>query len=231
MILEDGGKFVGVYLANVLKSDYDARIFYNLKYQESDRTSGIHSSSLIFGSAPRDPLKRLPARHCQFNRQNLKAFERLLAIGKLAQGLFQECAPAAWESHAKAARQVPVDWMMPTLEFSSGIINNANQLIYHTDNGNMPGCFSMMYTFRQGISGGYLHLPEFNATVKTGHNSLFIFDGAAVLHGVTPFRKVTNKAKRVTIVYYVLEKMTKCCPDEKQEVEFQNKKRTEELWK
>ncbi len=231
-IEEEGGRFVGVYLTNVLQSEVStSRIFYNLKYQESDRTSGIHSQSLIFGSAPRDPLKRLTARRCPFNRENPQAFRTLLTIGDQAQSIFKKQAPAAWESHVSAARPISPHWFMPKLEFTSGIINSATQLIYHTDNGNMPGCFSMMYTFRHGITGGHLHLPEFNALIKTAHNSLLIFDGASVVHGVTPFKKALGSSRRVTIVYYVLEKMQRCCPDEKSEVEYQNKLRTDALWK
>ncbi len=231
LLVEENGRFVAVYLPNVFASDEEAKQFYNLKYAESDRTSGIHSSSLIFGSAPRDPLKRLPARRCAFNRQQPQAFKELDRMGHIAQGFFSDYAPAAWASHCESMKGISEYWLsMPGLKFTSGIINNANQLIYHTDNGNMPGCFSAMYTFRKHISEGYLHLPEFNALIKNEHNSLLLFDGANVLHGVTPFKKLSNLARRITIVYYVLKKMASCCENEKAEVEYQNLKRTEALW-
>ncbi len=231
LLVEENGRFVAVYLPNVFAKDDEAKRFYDLKYLASDRTSGIKSSSLIFGSAPRDPLKRLPARRCAFNKQNPMAFRELERMGHIAQGFFADYASDAWASHCSSMKSISEHWLtMPGLKFTSGIINNANQLIYHTDNGNMPGCFSMMYTFRRGISEGYLHLPEFNALIKNEHNSLLLFDGASVLHGVTPFKKLNSLARRITIVYYVLKKMASCAPNEKAEVEYQNAKRTAALW-
>lgn len=230
-IVEESGRFVGIYVPDMFRADDEAKVYYSLKYQESDRLSGIHSSSLIFGSAPRDPIKRLPARRCAFNGNNKKAYADLLRIGSTAQSLFEKHAPEQFAVHKKAIENMSTYWLMPYLQFTSGIINNSNQLFYHTDNGNTFGCYSMMYTFRtSGVVGGYLHLPEYNVLVKNGHNSLLIFDGATVLHGVTPFKKVGKDAKRITIVYYCLEKMLSCCPDEKSEVEFQNEKRTKALW-
>lgn len=230
MFRDSQGKFIGAYLPNIVHSKSSAEIFYNLKYAESARLSGIGSSSLIFGSAPRDGVKRLPARKCQFNRLNPEAFVELCGLGELASDTFSNVDFDSFLQHCKSANKIAPYWFMPDIAFTSGIINNANKLIYHTDNGNMPGCYSMMYTFRKGIDGGYLHLPEFNTIIKNEHNSLLIFDGANVLHGVTPFRKMTSTARRITIVYYVLEKMAKCCADEQSEVKQHNKRLTEIAW-
>lgn len=229
---EDDGTFVGIYLPDVLiggGQEYASRL-YGLKYAQSDRLSGISSSSLIFGSAPRDPIKNLAARKCAFNRENPEAFEDLIFLGSLAESHFSREASAEWAGHVRSMESVAPYWHMPRSRFTSGIINNSNQLIYHTDNGNMPGCFSAMYTFRKGVEGGYLHLPEYDAIIENAHNSLLLFDGARVLHGVTPFQRAASMAKRITIVFYVLEKMSKCCANEAEEVKYMNKARTEKMF-
>ena len=41
-------------------------------------------------------------------------------------------------------------------------------------------------------------------------NTILIFDGQSIVHGVTPLKKYSNDSYRYTIVYYSLEQMWKC---------------------
>jgi hypothetical protein len=219
------GKFIGLYLAD-LPLGSSGETFYQIKkWAGNHRKSGIYSTSEIFGSAPRDPVRRSIARRCAFNRESPHVFAKLIELGIRARDLFKDLPE--FESQMKAVSPISPYWLMPDKTFTSGIINNSNQLFYHRDSGNMPGTFSAMYTFRRGIREGYLHLPEYDALIKNENNSLLLFDGASVLHGVTPFEYATPNAKRITIVYYVLALMARCCANEAEEVKFSNKRTTE----
>ena len=54
---------------------------------------------------------------------------------------------------------------------------------------------------------------------EQGDNALIIFDGQAVLHGVTPINKFHPRGYRASVVLYALEAMKNCYPFE-QELEF-----------
>ena len=67
-----------------------------------------------------------------------------------------------------------------------------------------------MFGFKQGISGGYLAVPEVGLGFEIGDRSLLLFDGQGLLHGVTPITKRSENAKRYSIVYYSLQQMWNC---------------------
>lgn len=222
-VMFEGSNFIMNYNKGFFGEEI-AEPFYNHKYPKSARLSGIGSNSEIFGYAPRDFIKGFPGRMCKFNTNNQKAYQILLGLGHIITKFYKDKLPEQFEQHKKALEQIPECWRMPGTVFTSGIINCSNKLIYHTDNGNMPGCYSAMVTFRRNVSGGYLHLPEFDAIIKNESGSLLIFDGAKVLHGVTPFIGKKKDFKRITIVFYVLKNLKTCEDSYKKEIETFNQK-------
>jgi len=60
--------------------------------------------------------------------------------------------------------------------------------------------------------GGNLVFPEFNLQLSTPNNTVFIFDGQAILHGVTPILKQTPNAYRYSTVFYSLEQLKRSLP-------------------
>jgi hypothetical protein len=104
------------------------------------------------------------------------------------------------------------EWAIRDTPFTSGIINKNNPLKYHFDAGNFRGMYSCMVGFKQDVGGGFLALPDYGVAVEIAHNSVFMFDGQEILHGVTPIRRLSTKAFRYTIVYYSLQQIWKCLP-------------------
>lgn len=227
LIKTKDGKFVALYLTNVFNQKNVIEKIFCLPYQHADRLSGIGSDSLIFGFAPRDPIKKHPCRATPFNRTFQKEYFYLYKLAKKAEETLSLHQNEVLLSHKQSCANVSTSWMMADTVFSSGIINKSNQLIYHTDNGNAKGCFSAMYTFRKNCDDGFLHIPEYNLMIKNRHGSLLWFDGANVLHGVTRFKKPKFDSFRCTIVFYVLEKMKNCCKNQKEEIQHHNKKLSE----
>jgi hypothetical protein len=67
-----------------------------------------------------------------------------------------------------------------------------------------------MLVLREGMKGGWLVLPEYDARFFLRNNSIFMFDGQQILHGVTPMAKEREDGYRYSIVYYSLRGMWKC---------------------
>ena len=94
--------------------------------------------------------------------------------------------------------------------FTSGIVNKNNQLNYHYDSGNFRGVYSNMLVFKGDVSGGHLVIPEINISLEVADNSITIFDGQDLLHGVSPIKYLHKESYRYSIVYYSLERMWQC---------------------
>lgn len=217
------GKLVAIYLKNFVKREF-GDFFRALKYADSKRTSGLLSKSQIFGFAPRDDLKRLPARYCKFNRENPDKYPIIEALAEKFEHKFKELEPETYAKHTQNAEVIPRSWRMKNTLYTSGIINLDTQYLYHTDNGNVENTLSSMLTFKHKVLGGDLHLPEYDILIKTHDCSLLIFDGARTSHGVTPFQKTAPDSYRVTVVWYVLDKLQKAAATPQLEINEYNRK-------
>jgi hypothetical protein len=83
-----------------------------------------------------------------------------------------------------------------------------------------------MVAFKSNIKGGYLSIPEYDVGLEIATNSVLLFDGQKILHGVTPIKLLNKNSYRFTIVYYTLKSMWNCEPLSK-EVARYKKRRTE----
>jgi len=220
---EDTGKFVCFITEKISTPHSSFALINSIKFNKSHRASGLISSSQIFGAAPRVAMKKLCCRHCPFNSQYGAQYSLLSYLAKKFQEHFRQNFKEEFEEHEKACAHIPGVWRMDDTVFTSGIINNNTRLKYHTDNGNIKNCFSYMMTMKKGVEGGDLHLPEYNKIARLKNNSIILFDGASVSHGVTPFKLMNKSSKRFTIVWYTQEELSRCKPTVKEEIDFYNK--------
>jgi len=72
--------------------------------------------------------------------------------------------------------------------------------------------WSNMLGFKRHCEGGYLAVPEYDLALEIADNSLSMFDGQNLLHGVTPMRLTSDGAHRFTIVFYSLKGVWQCLP-------------------
>ncbi len=222
---KETGRFIFHYIPCFVPSSVYGQFFSSLKYNESVRLSGLISKSQIFGFAPRDYLKNLPTRRCRFDSKNPKAGLVLQNMASTISKKLQDDHPDVYEKHHAGFVGINKNWVIPKSVFSSGIINLDTKYLYHTDNGNVDGCISGMITLKNNVSGGDLHLPEYNYVLQNNPGSLLLFDGASVSHGVTGFKKTSSKdSYRITIVWYVLENLKLAMPTVKEELDFFNSK-------
>lgn len=223
------GKVLAVYSNDFLK--HKAFSYFNalqgLKFNKSDRTSGISSYSIIFGSAPLDPLKDHPARHVKNEKETNKLWLNLLSH---ANRFFEtQLKDKANEQLTNNKREIKETWLMPGGYFTSGIINKSNQLVFHTDNGNVAEAMSVMFCFKKGVEGGRLFLPEYDSSIEIADGSILLFDGQSVSHGVEKFKKLNSNSERYTIVFYALNGLRFAAETVQEELKNFNKKQLRKI--
>lgn len=210
----------------ILKVDGDVKVIFKIlhddctdvlealkgiRYEKGRRTRGLVSTSRIIGYRPRSVIR---ADYCSSTSLAKEAPKYHAAICQYAQKgsrLYEEIEPTKYKLHAEMMKEkVLPEYTILNSIFTSGIVNKDNQLNYHFDTGNFNDVMSCMFTFRNKTEGGYLSIPDYNIGVNTKHNSVFIFDGQSILHGVTPIRMLDTSGFRYSIVFYSLKGISKC---------------------
>ena len=126
---------------------------------------------------------------------------------------YKKYCGSVFYDHADIAKEkILPEWTIGNTPFSSGIVNKNNALHYHFDSGNFKNVYSNMVAFKSNIKGGYLSIPEYDIGLEIATNSILLFNGQKILHGVTPITLMGENAFRYTIVYYTLQQMWRCEP-------------------
>lgn len=204
------GRRVLVY-AEVSDAEHVHRAVQRLPVQRNYRTSGMWSDSRTFGYLPRFTM------HHDFCKLSSAASEHpaehaaLCSYALLAEIKMRQWFPKEAAELDEAMQDVLMDWRIAGSVYTSGIVNKNNPLTYHRDKGNFTSCVSAMLTFRRNISGGATVFPELNLRAVTRHNSILIFNGTHILHGVTPLVGAPKPdSYRYSVVYYSMSGMKNC---------------------
>lgn len=184
----------------------------NIKYSTSQRTAGLKTTSAIFGFSPRNVLRKDFCSSTAMARSFPKQHYIICEFSKTLTKLYEEYFPETLARHYELAdKKVKKEWKLEGTPFTSGIVNKNNPLKYHHDAGNFKNVLSNMIVLKRGVQGGRLACPEYNLKFEYADNHVVIFDGAQILHGVTPIIKPESEdCYRYSVVYYSLEQMWKC---------------------
>lgn len=184
-----------------------------IKYDESTRTGGLKTTSRVFGYLPRSALRRDFCTSASFARQQPTEHAIICQYGQEISALYSTFTPETHKKHLEIMGSKVLDeWAIKETPFTSGIINKNNPLKYHFDSGNFKGVYSLMLGFKNDVEGGYLSIPDYDVGVEIADNSVFMFDGQEILHGVTPIKKLSSRSMRYTIVYYSMQQIWNCLP-------------------
>lgn len=184
-----------------------------IKYEQNTRTHGLKTTSRIFGYNPRNKIRKDFCSSTSLASESPREHAEVVKYGVKIAELYSQYTPEAYEKHQTLLKAKVLDeWAIKDTPFTSGIINKNNPLKYHFDSGNFKNVYSCMVVFKKDIRGGYLSMPEYGVAVSLPHNSLFMFEGQSVLHGVTPITKISDDAVRYSIVYYSLQQIWNCLP-------------------
>jgi hypothetical protein len=196
-----------------LKNDTDALRWAvkNIKYSTSIRSAGLKTQSAIFGYKPKIVMRSDFCSSTSMINNFPKQHYFITEYAKKLTDYYKEYFPDIFNIHEKIVKEkILNEWTIEGTPFTSGIVNKDNALKYHHDAGNFKGVLSNMVAFKRGMIGGRLVFPEYNIKFEIDDNTLSVFDGQSILHGVTNFEKENEQAYRYTIVYYSLEQMWKC---------------------
>lgn len=183
----------------------------SLEYQETYRTNGLKTRSRVVGYQPRITIRRDYCTTAILASENPQAHSTICAGAALASEYFRQLFPAeAAEQEALVREQTKECWILPNSWYTSGICNWDNQLRYHFDAGNFVGTWNAMFTFKRDLEGGFLAVPELDLCFAVRDGTLSIFNAEALLHGVTPFKKLSPRSYRYTVVFYALKQMCNC---------------------
>jgi hypothetical protein len=183
-----------------------------LDIRRRTRTAGMASLSREFGSHPRNRLKNNFCGPASLAREDAEAHAALAHAAGMVLRAYEKYNPALAQRHERLARGVRPEWRLEGTAFTSGIVNRDSPLPYHFDTGNFKGVWSGMLGFKRDVEGGYLAVPEYDVAFEIADQSLLLFDGQGLLHGVTPFVKTRGTGYRFTVVYYSLDRMWLCLP-------------------
>jgi len=168
------------------------------------RLSGIAATNRAFGFLEPRPLRQQwVVSRSALSRDHAELDAILRRFANVCWSVFVDHAPKEAEQHlGLVSDSVHPDWLLAGVPWTSGIINHTNVLPYHRDSGNVKNAWSAMLTLREGVGGGGLHLPEYDATLGTPNGSIVIFNGQDVWHGVTPIESSGPRSYRFTLVWY-----------------------------
>jgi len=185
----------------------------NIQYGTGKRSRGLVSTSAIFGYSPRVAMRHDYCTVTAMAINHKKQHHVITNFAKELVGYYKEYFPERYEFHTKTVEErVMQDWTIGGSPFTSGIVNKNNQLKYHFDAGNFRGVLSNMVVFKKDVAGGYLVIPELDIALEVADNTLTVFNGQEILHGVSTIEYENEHAYRYSAVYYSLEQMWKCEP-------------------
>ena len=213
---KESGKVVCLYIKPSEDADALSEIFdccTTVKYQETFRTSGLKTTSRIFGYNPRNAIRKDFCSITSFATDQPNQHAKIMSGGAIAAKHYALHNSELYSEHLKTTKErVVEDYRHADVPFTSGIINDNNPLCYHFDSGNFKDVWSAMIVLKKDIGGGYLSMPEYGVMCEVKDKSIFYFDGQSILHGVTQITKMRPDSRRFSIVYYSLRAMWNCTP-------------------
>lgn len=193
------------------KTKYIRQAVKNIRYEESKRSGGLKTRSRIFGYSPRNTMRKDFCSATSLAVESPLEHKIICDFGQELSELYADNFPDVYKRHEDVTKERMKDeWVLGDTPFTSGIVNKNNPLKYHFDSGNVKNVLSNMVVFKNGVEGGYLACPEFNVGFEVADNTVILFDGQNILHGVTPIKNRHPKGYRYSVVYYTLQQIWSC---------------------
>lgn len=210
-VLDEAGETLILSVPSALNADdYIENALAKIKYQKTKRSGGLKTTSRIFGYQPKNVFRsRHFANRASLDSEMPSVAAKIYSAGEEAARIYKEEVPALYRHHEELTSQVLPEYKILSTPFTSGIVNWNNNLKYHFDAGNFRNVFSVMFIHYSQVLGGELICPEYGLKLKLAHNSVLLFDGQSILHGVTPIQLMNASSFRYTTVFYSLFNLMK----------------------
>jgi len=172
---------------------------------------GFSNKSVTFGYRPRKPM--MGQEGCvltAFNRDYATTADFLSHYSEVLALQLGAAFPEVEVMGRDVIDRVLPDWRLSKSSlWTSGVINKESALPYHQDRNNFEA-WSVMPVIRRGVTGGFLHIPEYGIAVPARDGYAVAFYGKGLVHGVTPMKKTKADGYRISIVYYALQGLKDC---------------------
>jgi hypothetical protein len=182
---------------------------------KSNRTFNADGKRDWVASAIVGYFDRMGGRHpyCRataFTAQEVERWKDLLPLVGLAAGEFQRELPERYARQAEQVRKCRPEWIIKGTPFSTLTVNNNVIAATHKDAGDFKDGFGLIACARSGsYRGGWLVFPEFGVAADL-HDGDLIYFNSHDWHGLTPFEDASDDHERISVVFYLREKMERC---------------------
>jgi hypothetical protein len=182
----------------------------------------------VFGYSPKRPIQTncQTCRSTAIYRDYPAIVPDLDALTRRAWELLGKYNPDRKRHLEECTKDIKSCWKTAGTCFTSGILNKNTPLRYHYDAGNFPDSWSAMLWMVNGVRGGALALPHYNAKIVLQDGAWLFFSGQSLLHGVTPLKMISRDSYRYSLVFYANMEMRNC-GTMREELENAKKRRTE----
>ena len=196
------------------------------KTTKGKRLLGLPTSSSVFGSLPRNPVRN---DYCRLSANSIKERGLLSIVQECSREiceLYSRLLPVEFSSQKDRSEKIPADWKIDGTPFTTVNFNKNTAIKYHRDKANQKSVFSSVIIIRDGVSGGELALPEYGVSLSQKDGFILLFDGQKIIHGVCPIRLLRPAGYRLSVVLYAMQQIENCYPFER-ELQRAKTKRTE----
>lgn len=210
-IIKVGGKMVAYY--DILPDEATKELrkaALTTKPDKSNRTSGIKTSSSVFGYMPRNAVRSDYCRVTKKSKDEPANFDKVHEFAKWLTDYYKGIVST--ENEEAFLEQVGDDWKLQDTFFTTANFNMNQVIKYHRDAFNAKDAWSNVLILSDGIRGGELVIPGLGVAFKQQNNALSIFDGQKIMHGVHNVRQTKPGAYRCSCVFYTLQQLTSCYP-------------------
>jgi len=180
-------------------------------YGENTRLAdkmGVTQMSTILGSVPPKPMMRRPypvisSVHQQDSAQTF--IKAMVMLARESETMVEKFLPKIYQKQKEIINEfVPKKWQFSPL-FTSSISNYNISAPFHRDTRNLKDTVNCIFNKRFDATGGYLHVPEYGATIESGDCSMICYPAWKNVHGVTPIRPVSTNGYRNSLIFYPLK--------------------------
>lgn len=168
-------------------------------------------SSAIVGYFDRNTGRFPFCRATAFTANQVEQWNTLLPMTRSAAELFRQAAPARHAKQQELADKCHPEFIIKGTPFSTLTVNNnVAPSGIHKDAGDFKEGLGMIAVLRRGkYRGGWLVFPEYRVGVDLQDGDVLFFNSHD-WHGVTEVRDAEEGWQRISVVFYLREKIQHC---------------------
>lgn len=175
--------------------------------------SRAYVASAVVGYFDRQGGRFPFCRETAFTAKETALWDTVLPMVDEASALFRRTSPTRWEKQRAAALSCAPEYIIGATPFSTLTVNNnVAPSAAHKDAGDFKEGLGLITVVRRGkYTGGWLVFPEYLVGVDLDDGDAIFFNSHD-WHGVTAMKKKSDDAERISVVYYLRDRMKDCLP-------------------